>query len=121
MKAIKVFSILGIIAMSLVLVYGFTKGDFFKEGSRLLAMPWGIVSMVDLYTGFILFSGWIIFREKSIIRSVVWVIFYDGAWIFHCERLHSCRCTDEPWKLAKFLDGEAVRSPIMILIIRSQF
>jgi hypothetical protein len=60
--------------MSLVLVYGFTKGDFFQEGSRLLAMPWGIVSLVDLYTGFILFSGWIIFREKSIARSVVWVI-----------------------------------------------
>ena len=75
MKAVKVLSIIGIIAMSLVLVYGFTKGDFFKEGSRLLAMPWGIVSMVDLYTGFILFSGWIIFREKSIARSVVWVIF----------------------------------------------
>jgi hypothetical protein len=74
MKAVKVLSLLGIIAMSLVLVYGFTKGDFFIEGSRLLAMPWGIVSLVDLYTGFILFSGWIIFREKSIPRSVVWVI-----------------------------------------------
>jgi len=75
MKAIKILAVMGIIAMSLVLVYGFTKGDFFNEGSRLLAMPWGIVSMVDLYTGFILFSGWIIFREKSLPRSVVWVFF----------------------------------------------
>jgi hypothetical protein len=27
-----------------------------------------------LYTGFALFSGWIIFREKSFARSLIWVI-----------------------------------------------
>jgi hypothetical protein len=37
-------------------------------------MPWGIVSLVDLYVGFILFSGWIVYREKSLIRSVIWVV-----------------------------------------------
>jgi hypothetical protein len=30
--------------------------------------------MVDLYTGFILFSGWIVYREKSLPHSVVWVV-----------------------------------------------
>jgi hypothetical protein len=37
-------------------------------------MPWGVVSLVDLYVGFILFSGWIIYREESPVRSVVWVV-----------------------------------------------
>jgi hypothetical protein len=37
-------------------------------------MPWGIVSLVDLYTGFILFSIWIVYREQSWWRSLVWVV-----------------------------------------------
>ena len=65
---------LGAAAMAAVLVYGFTVGDFAGEGSRLLSMPWGIVSLVDLYVGFILFSGWIVYREASRVRAIVWVI-----------------------------------------------
>lgn len=60
--------------MTAVLIYGFTVGNFSSEGQKLLSMPWGIVSLVDLYTGFILFSGWIIYREKSLVRSVLWVV-----------------------------------------------
>lgn len=75
MRLAKVVAVICLLAMSAVLVYGFTAGDFSAEGSKLLAMPWGIVSMVDLYTGFTLFSCWIIYREKSILRSLVWVFF----------------------------------------------
>jgi hypothetical protein len=74
MKIAKAIALLGIAAMTAVLVYGFTIGDFSGEGSQLLAMPWGIVSLVDLYVGFTLFSGWIIYRERSPLRSVIWVI-----------------------------------------------
>ncbi len=70
----KVVAVLGLAAMTAVLIYGFTVGDFGEEGSVLLSMPWGIVSIVDLYVGFTLFSGWIIYREKSPVRSIVWVI-----------------------------------------------
>ena len=72
--AAKILALLGLLAMTGVLIYGFTVGDFSKEGRMLLSMPWGIVSMVDLYVGFALFSGWIIYREKSLVRSVIWVI-----------------------------------------------
>lgn len=58
-----------------VLIYGFVVGDFGVDGGKILQNPLGIVSLVNLYTGFILFSGWIIFREKSWIRSAVWVVF----------------------------------------------
>ena len=74
MKLAKVISILGMLAMTAVLVSGFTRGNFFGEGSLLIAMPWGIVSLVDLYTGFILFSGWIIYREKSLLIAILWTI-----------------------------------------------
>jgi len=74
MKLAKFIALLGVLAMTVVLIYGFTVGDFFGEGSRLLSMPWGIVSMVDLYTGFILFSAWIIYREKSLPVAILWTI-----------------------------------------------
>ena len=74
MKLAKIISILGILAMTAVLINGFTRGDFFGEGSQLFAMPWGIVSLVDLYAGFTLFSGWIIYREKSLPVAILWTV-----------------------------------------------
>ncbi len=74
MKIAKTISILGMVAMTAVLIYGFTIGDFFAEGSKLFAMPLGIVSLVDLYTGFTLFSAWIIYREKSLPVAIVWTV-----------------------------------------------
>ena len=74
MKLAKLISILGVLAMTAVLVYGFTVGDFAGEGSQLLSMPWGIVSLVDLYTGFTLFSMWIIYREKSLPIAILWTV-----------------------------------------------
>jgi hypothetical protein len=74
MNVVKLIAVLGLLAMTAVLVYGFSIGDFFGEGSELLKMPWGIVSLVDLYTGFTLFSAWIVYRERSLARSLVWVI-----------------------------------------------
>ncbi|MBN2045810.1 MAG: DUF1475 family protein [Anaerolineales bacterium] len=75
MKTAKIIAALGVLAMTAVLIYGFTAGNFAADGGELLRNPWGVVSMVDLYTGFILFSGWIVYREKSVVRSVIWVIF----------------------------------------------
>ena len=74
MKIAKVIALLGVAAMTAVLIYGFTVGDFGVDGGAILQNPWGIVSLVDLYTGFILFSAWIVYREKSVLASVVWVV-----------------------------------------------
>lgn len=74
MKLAKFIAFLGIVAMTAVLIYGFTVGDFSGEGSQLLTMPWGIVSLVDLYTGFTLFSAWIIYREKTLPVAILWTI-----------------------------------------------
>jgi hypothetical protein len=73
MRLAKVIAFLGLVAMTGVLIYGFTVGDFSGEGRQLLSMPWGIVSLVDLYVGFALFSGWIVFRERSWTHSLIWV------------------------------------------------
>lgn len=74
MKVAKFIALLGLLAMAGVLVYGFTVGDFSGEGQVLLAMPWGIVSLVDLYVGFALFSCWIAYRERSPVLATVWIV-----------------------------------------------
>ncbi len=74
MTTAKIISALGVLAMTAVLIYGFTVGNFSEDGAELLQNPWGIVSMVDLYTGFILFSAWIVFREKSLAAAAFWVV-----------------------------------------------
>ena len=74
MKLASIISWMGVGAMSLALYHGFTSGDFFADGGKILNNPWGIVSMVDLYVGFTIFSMWIFFREKNLGISIVWII-----------------------------------------------
>ena len=74
MKIAKIIALLGVAAMTVVLIYGFSVGDFGTDGGEILRNPWGIVSLVDLYTGFTLFSAWIVYREKSILVGIIWVV-----------------------------------------------
>ena len=74
MKIAKIFSGIGIFIMAGIISYGFIKGDFSHEGSVILSIAWGKVSLVDVYVGFLVFSGWIMFREKSPIVIIAWVI-----------------------------------------------
>ena len=85
MKIGKLIAALGITAMTAALIYGFTIGDFGADGALILTNPWGIVSLVDLYTGFVLFSMWIYFRESNLFVAFVWIVammvlgFFTGA------------------------------------------
>jgi hypothetical protein len=60
--------------MSAALAWGFTTGEFWREGAILTSLPWGIVSIIDVYTGGALFAGWIAYRERSISRTALWVL-----------------------------------------------
>ena len=100
MKIAKLIAFLGLLAMTAVLVYGFVVGDFAEEGKQLLSTPWGIVSLVDLYVGFVLFSGWIIYREKSVFRSVIWVILMMvlGFWAGSLYTLIALQTSGDDWR-----------------------
>ncbi|NLG27962.1 MAG: DUF1475 family protein [Chloroflexi bacterium] len=74
MRIAKAVAWLGLLAMTGVLIYGFAVGDFGGEGGQLLSMPWGIVSLVDLYVGFALLSVWIVYREREVLRWLPWVV-----------------------------------------------
>ena len=74
MRLAKFVAAIGTLAMITVVGYGFIVGDFSVDGAELLANPWGIVSLVDLYVGFILFSLWIAFRETSRVAATLWIV-----------------------------------------------
>ena len=100
MKIAKIISLLGLLAMTAVLIYGFTVGNFGDEGSKLLSVPWGIVSLVDLYVGFALFSCWIVYCEKTVLPSVIWVILMMvlGFWAGALYTLIALQTSGNDWK-----------------------
>ena len=100
MRIAKLIAALCLLAMTAVLIYGFVVGDFAEEGRQLLSNPWGIVSLVDLYVGFVLFSGWIVYREKSAARSIVWVILMMvlGFWTGSLYTLLALQSSGGDWR-----------------------
>jgi len=74
MKYGKIISFIGVLIMFGMLVYGFTIGSFTGEGKILLGMPWGQISLVDIYIEFIIVCFWIVYRENNWGKSLVWII-----------------------------------------------
>ena len=108
MRIIKWIALLGLLAMTGIIIYAFAVGDFSAEGARLLAMPWGIVSLVDLYVGFTLFSCWIIYREKRWLPSIIWVILMMvlGFWTGALYTLVALQTSQGDWR--RFWHGRRV-------------
>jgi general stress protein CsbA len=95
MTLVRGLSFLGVLAMLGALIYGFTVGDFFVDGNVILNNPWGIVSLVDLYVGFTLFSIWVFVREENKYLAALWIVsimvlgFFSGALYVFLKSLRS--------------------------------
>lgn len=63
----------GLAALGAVCVYAMAVGHVFEEGGRILDMPWGLALFVDIYIGFLLFGGWVLFRERSVGVAAAWI------------------------------------------------
>jgi hypothetical protein len=74
MKTARYFAIAGTLIMFVTLIYGFVSGNIWEEGSILTSLAWGQVSLIDVYVGFAIIGGWIIFRENNTGRSVLWIL-----------------------------------------------
>lgn len=85
MRLITALGFIGLLAMTSAIGFGFIAGDFVVDGGELLQNPWGIVSLVDLYVGFVLFSVWIAYREQNLVSKILWIAamltlgFFTGA------------------------------------------
>lgn len=74
MKTAKFVVPAGLLIMASVVVWAMVTGDFRGEGAAIWSMPWGRVTLLDLYLGFGLFSGWVVFREGARSTSVIWIV-----------------------------------------------
>jgi len=74
MRTGKILSMIGAVGFGGLLVYGLATNTFSSQGSILLSLLWGQISLIDVYIMFLIFSFWVIYREKSVWRSVIWFI-----------------------------------------------
>lgn len=74
MKQIRVFAWLSSLIMLFMIIYSLLTGDFFEQGSILMGLVWGQMSLVDLYVGFFLVYVWILYKETKILPKIIWAI-----------------------------------------------
>ena len=74
MRAAIVLAALAALGMFALIGRALVEGSFGAEGSILFALAWGKVTLADLYVGFALFSGWVVFREKHLGRALAFVV-----------------------------------------------
>lgn len=55
------------------LVYALTEGNIDASGPTLFGSPWGVMTLVDLYAGFALFSIFILIQEKQRKTAIAWI------------------------------------------------
>ena len=72
MTITKIISYFITVTMTIVIIWAQSEVSIFD--SPIPNLPWGVVSLVDLYSGFILFSLWIFYKEK-ILPSIIWTFF----------------------------------------------
>lgn len=65
---------LGAVVMAVLIGDALVEGQFRPEGSVLVALAWGKVTLADLYVGFFLFAAWVLFRERHTARALGFVL-----------------------------------------------
>jgi hypothetical protein len=63
-----------VLAMTAAIAYGFANGNFGDSASAIWTLPWGKVSLIDLYAGLALFGAWAAVRETSGGKTALWWI-----------------------------------------------
>ncbi|MEM6627278.1 MAG: hypothetical protein AAF719_11300 [Pseudomonadota bacterium] len=85
MTLFRIIAAIVAIAMAAVIVWAGwgRQANLFEEGGAIAAMPWGVVTLVDLYAGFLLFAGVILLFERNKLVGLAWalpVFFLGNVW-----------------------------------------
>ncbi|MDZ7823693.1 MAG: hypothetical protein U5K75_06385 [Ahrensia sp.] len=70
------------LAFGVLIVWAILTGDFWQAGTWLTTDPWGIVTLADLYFGFLL-SAVIIALVERRLQAVLWILpipFLGNVW-----------------------------------------
>ncbi len=61
----------GLVLLASIVWAGFVMGsNLLSEGARILEMPWGVVTLIDLYAGFIIFAAIVLVVEQNKLLAV---------------------------------------------------
>ena len=109
LRVLTVLSTLGALVMFGFIVRAVVVGDFSNEGTILITMPWGLVSLVDIYLGLLLFSFWVLWREGFSKIGFFWVTL-----ILILGNMLSCiyilkACDDAKGNINKFWLGQRLK------------
>ncbi len=66
---------IGLLSLGATIVLAVLSGSgLWNELATIFSLPWGRATVVDLYFGFALFSGWIHYRESSLWHAAPWIV-----------------------------------------------
>jgi hypothetical protein len=66
-------AILGLVLL-VSIIWAFTQKPIGESFSQIMADPWGIVAMIDLYLGFILMAAIIYMAEQNKGIAAIWIV-----------------------------------------------
>lgn len=66
--------VLALLAFASMIIWASIRGALGSEFAQVWSMPWGKVSIADLYLGLLLFSAWVWWREGSAPRAAAWTL-----------------------------------------------
>ncbi len=70
----RLIALVGGAGLSILIWWAIVAGDFGAAGDWLFSHPWGLVTLVDLYLGFLLFAGVIALVERTWYGRVLWIV-----------------------------------------------
>jgi hypothetical protein len=76
------FAVLAIVFTAMI-GWASLRGDFGAEFAAITNMPWGQVTLVDLYLGFLLYGAGVWLVEDKLTTKLFWalpVVFLGNAW-----------------------------------------
>ena len=74
MTALKSIIALAGLGLFGLIIWAFQTADFFASFGAMIADPWGLVALADLYLGFLLLSAIIFSFESSKAAAALWVV-----------------------------------------------
>jgi hypothetical protein len=73
MVVIRIVTIILTAVMFAAIGLSIATGDFADEGSTILDLAWGRMSLIDLYVGIALIFGWVVLREEKLWAALLWL------------------------------------------------
>ncbi len=73
-RTIQAVALVGVVTMTAALAYGIWAGGLMKDGALIARLPWGLVTLIDIYVGILLFSCWVVYREHRLLTAAIWVV-----------------------------------------------